>query len=63
MFQLQEDGISYVRDAVTGEVQLDPGGRACSVHVPPRLEQVVIDAATVCPAERIFIEENAAYDR
>ncbi len=61
VFQLQEDGISYVRDPVTGEVQLDPGGRTCAVRVPRRLEQVVIDAATVCPGECIFIEEDAAY--
>lgn len=62
VFRLQEDGISYVRDAVTGEMMTNPGGRTCSVLVPERLEQVVIDAATVCPGECIFIEEDASYD-
>ena len=59
VFRLQEDGISYVRDVATGEVLTDPGGRTCSVHVPTRLEQTVIDAALVCPGECIFIEEGA----
>jgi ferredoxin len=59
VFTLQEDGISYVRDATTGEVLTDPGGRTCSVHVPDRLVPSVIDAATVCPGECIFVEEDA----
>jgi ferredoxin len=61
VFRLQEDGISYVRDVDTGEVLTDPGGRTCSVRVPERLEQTVIDAAVVCPGECIFIEEDAHY--
>lgn len=59
VFRLQDDGISYVRDVTTGEVMTDPGGRSCSVPVPQRLEQVVIDAALVCPGECIFVEEDA----
>jgi ferredoxin len=59
VFRLQDDGISYVRDVATGEVMTDPGGRTCSVPVPRRLEQVVIDAALVCPGECIFVEEDA----
>ena len=62
VFRLQEDGISYVRDALTGEVMTDPGGRSSPVHVPPHLEQTVIDAATVCPGECIFVEEDATHD-
>jgi ferredoxin len=56
VFRLQEDGISYVRDATTGEVLTDPGGRTCAVHVPERLVPAVIDAAMVCPGECIFVE-------
>jgi ferredoxin len=62
VFRLQEDGISYVRDVATGEVMTDPGGRTCSVPVPSHLEQTVIDAASVCPGECIFVEEDASYD-
>ena len=61
VFRLQEDGISYVRDVDTGAVLTDPGGRTCSVHVPARLEQTVIDAASVCPGECIVVEEDATH--
>ena len=61
IFQLLDDGISYVRDLATGEVQSDPGGRACIVSVPPKLEPHVIDAAVACPGECIFVEEDATY--
>jgi ferredoxin len=56
VFELLEDGISYVRDAVTGVVDHDPGGRSSIVHVPPRFESAVIDAAEACPGECIFVE-------
>jgi ferredoxin len=62
VFRLQEDGISYVRDATTGEVLTDPGGRTCSVRVPDRLVSAVIAAATVCPGECIFVEDDATID-
>ena len=41
IFVLLEDGISYVRDVRSGSVVHDPGGRACTVAVPQRLETVV----------------------
>lgn len=63
VFRLADDGISYVRDVATGELMTDPGGSSCTVRVPPRFEQAVVDAALVCPGECIFIEEEATYDR
>ena len=33
VFVLLEDGISYVRDAATGVVEHDPGGRSSMVYV------------------------------
>jgi ferredoxin len=56
VFVLLEDGISYVRDAATGVVDLDPGGRASMVPVPRRYVEAVIDAAEACPGECIFVE-------
>lgn len=61
MFAILEDGISYVRDTSTGEMSVDPGGRAGAVAVPVRCEQHVIDAAVDCPGECIFIEEDVTY--
>jgi ferredoxin len=58
MFVLLEDGISYVRDPRDGKVANDPGGRASAVPMPRRLEQQVIDAATDCPGECIFVEDD-----
>jgi ferredoxin len=63
VFRLQEDGISYVRNVATCEVHTDPGGRTDSVQVPARLERTVIEAATVCPGECIFTEEDAAHEQ
>lgn len=63
VFRLQEDGISYVRDASTGETMSDPGGHTCAVDVPAHFEHAVIDAALFCPGECIYIEEHADYDR
>jgi ferredoxin len=58
MFVLLEDGISYVRDPVHGQVANDPGGRPSAVPVPRRLERAVIDAAIDCPGECIFVEDD-----
>ncbi len=56
VFVLLEDGISYVRDVVTGVVEHDPGGRTSMVLVPRRFETATIDAAEACPGECIFLE-------
>ena len=61
LFVLLDDGISYVREATTGLVANDPGGRACQVVVPRKLEDQAIQAALVCPGECIFLEEDATY--
>jgi ferredoxin len=58
---LLDDGISYVQDIKTGLAASDPGGRACQVVVPRKLEDRVIQAALVCPGECIFVEEDATY--
>ena len=58
VFELLEDGISYVRDVSTGAAQHDPGGRLSTVSVPRRLEGSVIDAAEACPGECIFLEPD-----
>ena len=58
VFVLLEDGISYVRDAVTGSVGNEPGGRSSPVRVPPQLEPSAIAAALDCPGECIFLEES-----
>jgi ferredoxin len=62
LFVLLDDGISYVRNAVTGVINSDPGGRACQVSVPSRFEASAIDAALACPGECIFLEEDAVLD-
>ena len=54
VFKILEDGIAYVRE--DDVVLNDPGGSGSLALVPPRLEQAVVDAATVCPGECIFIE-------
>lgn len=59
VFVLLEDGISYVRDAVSGVVMHDPGGRTCDVHVPASAGDDVITAAEVCPGECIFVEDDS----
>lgn len=58
VFVLLEDGISYVRNAFTGVVHHDPGGRLDVVPVPRSLESVVVDAAEACPGECIFLEPD-----
>ncbi|HEX6657056.1 MAG TPA: ferredoxin [Ilumatobacter sp.] len=63
LFVLLDDGISYVRDTTTGLAASDPGGRACQVVVPRKLEERAIQAALVCPGECIFLEEDATYAR
>ena len=63
LFVLLDDGISYVRDTTTALVASDPGGRACQVVVPRKLEERAIQAALVCPGECIFLEEDATYAR
>lgn len=60
VFVLLEDGISYVRDASTGLVGNDPGGRSSPVGVPARLESSTIAAALDCPGECIFLEDSIA---
>lgn len=58
VFVLLEDGISYVRDVRSQLVSNDPAGPAGAVAVPARLETQVIDAATDCPGECIFVESR-----
>ena len=62
VFVLLEDGISYVRDAATGVLTSDPGGRLSMVRVPPKLETNVVDAALDCPGECIFVEDDPLHD-
>lgn len=54
VFTLLEDGIAYVVQAQ--QVLNDPGGSSSLAEVEPRYQQNVIDAATACPGECIFIE-------
>ncbi|MEI7548606.1 MAG: ferredoxin [Actinomycetota bacterium] len=54
VFTLLEDGIAYVIQHDT--VLNDPGGSRSLAVVEPRYHQHVIDAATACPGECIFIE-------
>lgn len=56
VFVMLEDGIAYVRDGET--VLNDPGGSHSLAPVPERHVQAVIDAATICPGECIFIETD-----
>lgn len=59
VFVILDDGIAYVKQpngTPDGEVLNDPGGSASLALVPAKLEQAVVDAATVCPGECIFIE-------
>ena len=56
VFRLQEDGISYVRDATRARCSPTRAAGPASVHVPERLVSAVIDAAMVCPGECIFVE-------
>jgi ferredoxin len=62
VFVLLEDGISYVRDAATGVLTSDPGGRLSMVRVPRKLETNVVDAALDCPGECIFVEDDPLPD-
>lgn len=55
VFTLLEDGIAYVVD--DGRVCNDPGGAAETARVPGRLNEAVVDAASVCPGECIFVED------
>jgi ferredoxin len=54
VFTLLEDGIAYVVD--DGKVCNDPGGASQLAQVPEGREQAVIDAASVCPGECIFVQ-------
>lgn len=54
VFVQLEDGIAYVTQ--DGTVLNDPGGSRSLATVSPRRYQAVIDAATACPGECIFIE-------
>lgn len=54
VFRILEDGIAYVVE--DGQVLNDPGGAASLAVVPLRSEQAVIDSASECPGECIFIE-------
>jgi ferredoxin len=60
VFQLLEDGISYVSER--GVALNDPGGSGSLAPVPLRRVQSVIDAAEDCPGECIFIEIDAPVD-
>ena len=58
VFVLLEDGLSYVHQ---GEwIGNDPGGDASAIHVPARLVERVVLAATDCPGECIFLEPEEA---
>ncbi|MCB0979035.1 MAG: ferredoxin [Acidimicrobiaceae bacterium] len=56
VFVLLEDGIAYV--AEDGRVLNDPGGSGSLADVPPRHVPAVINAASACPGECIFIETS-----
>lgn len=62
VFTLLEDGISYVRDVLTGEVLHDPGGSTSRARVIERHVRGVIDAALACPGECIFVEIDDAQE-
>ena len=58
VFVLLEDGLSYVHQGdLLGN---DPGGYASAIHVPARLVDRVVLAATDCPGECIVLEPDAA---
>jgi ferredoxin len=56
VFTLLEDGIAYVVD--NGTVCNDPGGAAQPATVPQALQGRVVDAASVCPGECIFLDDD-----
>ncbi len=58
VFTILEDGIAYCKEeSVWGsKVFNDPGGGAELAMVPTALEAEVIQAASVCPGECIFVE-------
>jgi len=58
VFVQLEDGIAYV--AESGSPLNDPGGARSLANVPARLEQLVVEAADVCPGECIFVEIDDA---
>jgi ferredoxin len=54
VFTLLEDGIAYVVEA--GRVLNDPGGSGSMADVADDDVPKVVDAASACPGECIFIE-------
>lgn len=54
LFVILEDGISYVHHG--DYLGNDPGGAACTVHIPTSLERAAIASSLDCPGECIFIE-------
>jgi ferredoxin len=52
VFEFDVDGLAYVKGP-DGELRLSPGAR---VPVPHRCVQDVIESATGCPGECIFVE-------
>ena len=52
VFEFDVDGLAYVKDA-GGELQTSPEAR---VPVPQRCVQDVIESATGCPGDCIFVE-------
>jgi ferredoxin len=56
VFELLDDGISYVKEA--GVVLNDPGCSGSVAVVPWRLTKAVINAAEDCPGECIFLEDD-----
>jgi ferredoxin len=54
VFVILDDGIAYVKQ--DDETLNDPGGSSSLALVPTRHEQAVVDAATICPGECIFVE-------
>jgi ferredoxin len=52
VFEFDVDGLAYVKDA-GGELLTEPGAR---VPVPHRCVQDVIESATGCPGDCIFVE-------
>ena len=52
VFEFDVDGLAYVKDG-SGELLTDPGAR---VPVPARCVAEVVESATGCPGDCIFVE-------
>lgn len=56
VFEFDVDGLAYVKDE-SGELRTEPGA---SVPVPHRCVAEVIESATGCPGDCIFVEPASA---